>query len=40
VNYAWVDGHVSTTPWTTMSNGMNGKIDWYYMTHPEDKPKF
>ena len=40
VNYAWADGHVSLTAWKTMSNGLHGKIDWFYMTHPEDKPKF
>jgi prepilin-type N-terminal cleavage/methylation domain-containing protein/prepilin-type processing-associated H-X9-DG protein len=40
VNYAWADGHVSLTSWKTMSQGSNGKIDWFYMTHPEDKPKF
>ena len=40
VNYAWADGHVSLTAWKTMSNGMNGKIDWFYMTHPDDRPKF
>lgn len=35
-NYSWVDGHVSLTTWQVMSNGANGKIDWYYMMTPED----
>lgn len=30
-NYAWADGHVSTTSWQVMSNGLSGKIDWYYL---------
>jgi len=36
VNYSWVDGHVSMTSWQVMSNGANGKIDWFYMTTPND----
>jgi hypothetical protein len=28
------------TEWRTMSNGVNGKIGWLYITHPDDKPKF
>jgi len=40
VNYSWVDGHVSTTSWKVMSAGANGKVDWFYMTTPEDKPKY
>jgi prepilin-type N-terminal cleavage/methylation domain-containing protein/prepilin-type processing-associated H-X9-DG protein len=39
-NYSWVDGHVSSTPWKTMSAGANGKTDWFYMTTPEDRPKY
>ena len=39
-NYAWADGHVSMTQWKTMSQGSNNKIDWFYMIHPDDKPKF
>jgi prepilin-type N-terminal cleavage/methylation domain-containing protein/prepilin-type processing-associated H-X9-DG protein len=39
-NYSWVDGHVSTTSWKTMSAGANGKIDWFYMTTPDDRPKY
>lgn len=35
-NYSWVDGHVSMTMWKVMSAGANGKIDWYYMTSPND----
>lgn len=37
-NYSWVDGHVSLTSWKIMSAGANGKIDWYYMISPTDKP--
>jgi len=37
-NYSWVDGHVSMTPWNVMSNGANGKIDWFYMTTPDQQP--
>jgi prepilin-type N-terminal cleavage/methylation domain-containing protein/prepilin-type processing-associated H-X9-DG protein len=40
VNYAWADGHVAMSSWKTMSQGLNGKTDWFYMTHPDDKPKF
>jgi prepilin-type processing-associated H-X9-DG protein len=36
-NYAWADGHVSLTSWKVMSAGANGKIDWYYMTTPDDR---
>jgi prepilin-type N-terminal cleavage/methylation domain-containing protein/prepilin-type processing-associated H-X9-DG protein len=36
-NYSWVDGHVSMTSWQVMSNGANGKIDWFYMTTPDDR---
>ena len=39
-NYSWVDGHVSMTSWQIMSNGANGKIDWFYMTTPDDQPSF
>jgi prepilin-type N-terminal cleavage/methylation domain-containing protein/prepilin-type processing-associated H-X9-DG protein len=39
-NYSWVDGHVSMTSWKTMSAGANGKIDWFYMTTPDDRPKY
>src|SRR6058998_572884 len=39
-NYSWVDGHVSMTPWNVMSNGANGKIDWYYMISPTQVPPF
>ena len=39
-NYAWADGHVSLTPWLTMSKGLNGKKDWFYMKTPEDKNAF
>jgi prepilin-type N-terminal cleavage/methylation domain-containing protein/prepilin-type processing-associated H-X9-DG protein len=35
-NYSWTDGHVSMTSWKTMSAGLNGKIDWFYMTTPND----
>ena len=37
-NYSWIDGHVSLTTWQIMSKGANGKIDWYYMKTPDDKP--
>jgi prepilin-type N-terminal cleavage/methylation domain-containing protein/prepilin-type processing-associated H-X9-DG protein len=30
-NYSWADGHVSFTSWQVMSNGLNGKADWYYL---------
>lgn len=30
-NYAWADGHTSMASWQVMSNGVNGKIDWYYL---------
>ncbi len=30
-NYAWADGHVAFTKWLTMSNGVSGQKDWYYM---------
>jgi prepilin-type processing-associated H-X9-DG protein/prepilin-type N-terminal cleavage/methylation domain-containing protein len=39
-NYSWVDGHVSLASWKTMSRGLNGKIDWFYMTTPEDQPAY
>jgi prepilin-type N-terminal cleavage/methylation domain-containing protein/prepilin-type processing-associated H-X9-DG protein len=35
-NYSWADGHVSLTSWLIMSNGLSGKIDWYYMGAPND----
>jgi prepilin-type N-terminal cleavage/methylation domain-containing protein/prepilin-type processing-associated H-X9-DG protein len=37
-NYSWIDGHVSLTSWQIMSKGSHGKIDWYYMKTPDDKP--
>ena len=37
-NYGWVDGHVTLTSWQIMSKGANGKVDWYYMKTPDDKP--
>ena len=36
-NYSWVDGHVSMTSWNVMSNGANGKIDWFYLTTPDER---
>lgn len=36
-NYAWVDGHVSSMSWKMMSNGLNGKINWFYMLSSEDR---
>jgi prepilin-type N-terminal cleavage/methylation domain-containing protein/prepilin-type processing-associated H-X9-DG protein len=39
-NYSWVDGHVSSTPWKTMSTGSEGKLDWFYMTTPDDHAKY
>jgi len=30
-NYSWADGRASMSPWMVMSNGLNGKIDWYYI---------
>jgi len=30
-NYSWADGHASVSSWLVMSNGLNGKIDWYYI---------
>jgi prepilin-type N-terminal cleavage/methylation domain-containing protein/prepilin-type processing-associated H-X9-DG protein len=30
-NYAWADGHVTSVPWTQISVGMNGQVDWYWM---------
>ena len=39
-NYSWVDGHVSLTSWNVMSNGANGKIDWFYMTTPDQRPLY
>ena len=39
-NYSWVDGHVSMTTWNVMSNGANGKIDWFYMTTPDQRPLY
>jgi prepilin-type N-terminal cleavage/methylation domain-containing protein/prepilin-type processing-associated H-X9-DG protein len=39
-NYSWVDGHVSMTSWKVMSKGANGKIDWYYLKTPDDRPSF
>jgi prepilin-type N-terminal cleavage/methylation domain-containing protein/prepilin-type processing-associated H-X9-DG protein len=35
--YSWADGHVSMTSWKVMSNGLNGKINWFYMLTPEDR---
>jgi prepilin-type N-terminal cleavage/methylation domain-containing protein/prepilin-type processing-associated H-X9-DG protein len=37
-NYSWADGHVALTSWNTMSNGLNGEIDWYYMPTPDATP--
>lgn len=31
-NYAWADGHAALSSWMIMSNGLNGKMDWYYMS--------
>ncbi len=39
-NYSWVDGHFSMTSWNVMSNGANGKIDWFYMTTPDQRPLY
>ena len=39
-NYSWVDGHVSMTSWKVMSAGANGKIDWFYLTTPDQKASF
>ena len=39
-NYSWVDGHVSMTPWSVMSKGANGKIDWFYLATPDQSPSF
>jgi prepilin-type N-terminal cleavage/methylation domain-containing protein/prepilin-type processing-associated H-X9-DG protein len=36
-NYAWADGHVSMSKWSTVAAGANGKKDWFYMTTPTDK---
>ena len=36
-NYSWVDGHVSMTSWKIMSAGANGKIDWFYITTPDER---
>ena len=33
-NYAWADGHVAALSWKTMSKGLNGKVDWYYLPTP------
>ncbi len=33
-NYSWADGHTSMMPWRTLSNGLNGKVDWYYQPRP------
>jgi prepilin-type N-terminal cleavage/methylation domain-containing protein/prepilin-type processing-associated H-X9-DG protein len=30
-NYAWADGHVSMGLWATLSKGVNGKVDWYFL---------
>jgi prepilin-type N-terminal cleavage/methylation domain-containing protein/prepilin-type processing-associated H-X9-DG protein len=30
-NFAFADGHVQYMSWTSVSNGMNGNIDWYWM---------
>ncbi|HVU28435.1 MAG TPA: prepilin-type N-terminal cleavage/methylation domain-containing protein [Verrucomicrobiae bacterium] len=30
-NFAFGDGHVSYMSWTSVSNGMNGQVDWYWM---------
>ena len=35
-NYSWADGHVALMAWKTMTNGVGGKIDWYYMKTPDD----
>ena len=35
-NYSWVDGHVSMTSWKIMSSGLNGRINWFYITAPND----
>jgi prepilin-type N-terminal cleavage/methylation domain-containing protein/prepilin-type processing-associated H-X9-DG protein len=39
-NYSWVDGHVSLTPWSVMSKGLNNKVDWYYMKSADDRSTF
>ena len=36
-NYSWADGHVSMASWKIMAAGANGKIDWFYMTTPDDR---
>ncbi|MBI4660230.1 MAG: prepilin-type N-terminal cleavage/methylation domain-containing protein [Verrucomicrobia bacterium] len=36
-NYSWADGHVSMMSWKAMSNGLNGKIDWFYLKTPDDR---
>jgi prepilin-type N-terminal cleavage/methylation domain-containing protein/prepilin-type processing-associated H-X9-DG protein len=36
-NYSWADGHVALFPWTIITNGQNGIIDWYYMPTPTSK---
>jgi prepilin-type N-terminal cleavage/methylation domain-containing protein/prepilin-type processing-associated H-X9-DG protein len=38
-NYSWADGHVSMNTWKSMSAGLNGKKDWFYMKTPEDTPR-
>jgi len=35
-NYAWTDGHVSSTTWSVMNAGKNGKRSWYYIRRAED----
>jgi prepilin-type N-terminal cleavage/methylation domain-containing protein/prepilin-type processing-associated H-X9-DG protein len=38
-NYCWADGHVSLTPWSAMTNGMNGSNAWFYMPTPTSTPE-
>ena len=33
-NYAWADGHTSPMPWKKLTQGANGRMDWYYQPGP------
>ena len=37
-NYAWAGGNVSLASWKTMSTGLNGQVNWFYMASPNDPP--
>jgi prepilin-type N-terminal cleavage/methylation domain-containing protein/prepilin-type processing-associated H-X9-DG protein len=35
-NYSWADGHASMASWKLMSHGLNGRVNWFYLTTARD----